>query len=80
MNTQKIKDAIDLLNTALNDSIDDVAPVVLSVELTNRDIDVLRYVCLTSNSVPRVVASCYMTSEPEVRTLLTKLKDAVEAT
>ena len=78
MDTQRIKDAVDLLNTVLNDSIAEEPPFLLSIALTPSEVGTLRQICRTNVSIPEAVHNCYhQTTKHSVYRLLDKLLDAV---
>lgn len=75
MNEQKIQNAISLLKDVLSDV--DNAPINLKVQLTSRDLCVLRDICSTTISVPKaVVEYCPSVTLNEVKHVLRKLSTA----
>ncbi len=59
MNEQKIKDAVDILTAALNDSIADEPLIAVNLLLTQQDVAILRQICRTNVSIPEAVVKCY---------------------
>ena len=77
MDAQKIKDAIDILNTALNDSIEEVTST-MSMDLTKREMEVFRDICRADISVQDAVTTYSPTTcRSEVRNLLSRIKYAL---
>ena len=77
MDTQKIKDAIDILNTALNDDIAE-AMSTMSMDLTKREAEVFRDICRTDVGIPDAVTTYSPTTRKgEVRNLLSRIKYAL---
>lgn len=67
MNKQKIKEALDLLNAAIEADADDEL-ITLNVQLSEQDLDVLRDICKVTISVPEAVVDYY----PSVNKLVVK--------
>ena len=56
MDKQKIKEALDLLKAAIDDDDDQVT---LKWTVSNRELDVLRFICRMDVSIPNVVRKSY---------------------